>query len=174
MHPRIWLAARLLAARAHCWLKLSSPSIKTPRSLSAHLHSIFSSLNLYVHPGLHCPSCRIWYLSLLNFIQLVIVEHSNLSGSPCKDPLPSRESTAPPNSVSIGKLTFRAFDFFIQVIDRNTEENWHLNWASPTLQPLVHPSYFGWDTSEQLSVKDDKNFFENSYFLWEFFHSSRG
>lgn len=65
--PKVGLA--LLVTRAHWQLILSLPSTKTPRSLSAGLHSSILSHSLYVHPGLHHPRCRICHLTLVYTIE---------------------------------------------------------------------------------------------------------
>lgn len=80
------------------------------KSLSTALLSSLSFPSLYIQPRLPCPRQRIWHLSLLNFIWLMMVHLSNFLRSLCKVFLPLRESTAPPNSVTLSHLV--SFDFW--------------------------------------------------------------
>ena len=68
---------------------------QTPRI--SFCRATLMSRSLYIHPGLHCPRCRIHHLFLLHFIHLAIAQHTNRSRSLYKASLPSRVSTAPPN-----------------------------------------------------------------------------
>jgi len=57
----------LLAARAHCWLRLNLLSSRTPRFPYIGLLSCLLSSNLYIYSALSHPRCRIWRLLLFNF-----------------------------------------------------------------------------------------------------------
>lgn len=59
----------------------------------ATLHLLVFSL--YIDPVLSHPRCRIQQQLLLNFMQFVIAQPSNMPRSLCRACLPSRESTAP-------------------------------------------------------------------------------
>lgn len=60
--------------------------------------ALLSSISLLlVYPRLPHPWCTIWHFPLLNLIWLVITKFSDLSRSPCKASLPSRELTEIPS-----------------------------------------------------------------------------
>lgn len=67
VQPRIWFAFFV-----HCWLGLSYSS-RTPRSLSARLLLNCMDPSLYWAPWLCHPRCRTLHLSLLSFIQFLLV-----------------------------------------------------------------------------------------------------
>lgn len=68
-HPKIGLS--LLGTRAHCWLVLILPSIKTPTFLPAWLHTGLIFPSLYVHAELFWSRCRIWHLFYIYIIECI-------------------------------------------------------------------------------------------------------
>lgn len=78
-----------------CWIWLIN---QNPPDLQGCMPT--SSPSLHVQPGLRCPRSRIWHLCSLNFIRLVIDQHSHLSRYPCKASLPSRKSAFSSNLAS--------------------------------------------------------------------------
>lgn len=77
---------------------------RTPRSLSAELLSSRLLPNLYPCLASLHPWCCTRHVPLLNFMQLMIFQCSNVFRSICKTSWPSRESTAPPSFVSSANL----------------------------------------------------------------------
>ena len=102
MQPRIQLA--FWAARAHCWLMSSLPSISTLRSFLAELLSILSSPSLYWQWRLPQPRCKTLHLDLLNLIRFTWAYCSSLSQSLWKASHPSGVPTAPHILVSAANL----------------------------------------------------------------------
>ena len=85
--PQVLLA--IPAARAHCWLVLSSLPSSTPRAFSAELLPGQEGPSLYGCQKLFFPRCLTRHLSLLNFIWFLLPHSSSPSKAVWVAALPS-------------------------------------------------------------------------------------
>lgn len=108
-------------------LSWADPAVTiTPMSLPAELLSSLSSPYLCPCLAVLHPRCSTQHFSSLHFTRLLIAQRSNLSRSHCKASHPWRDSTAPPNLVSLpillGIHIAPAFRLLTQCWSRVTSE----------------------------------------------------